>query len=388
MWFPLLISALILAAPAATAGDNCAAAARRYLARPVEGNRPPVLAGCSLREVLDVLRAAPPWTSAGALPDGDVVQMDTGFYLVDLPDGYTSDRSWPLILSLHGNPPGHSLRVHRRYWRHDTRGEGFILVSPDLEWGKWRTAKGRVRILDTLRDAVRRFHVDPDQIHLVGYSSGGMGAWYFGTWLADLWATVNPRCGMRTSKMGPMENLAKVGIYLIHAASDHRCAPSNARKAARDMENRGMDHVFKMFPGDHNFQWDDNANVMEWMRRRRLRSYADFAYTLDLQPAGRLVRWLYIAGEGRAKIRAVAKNNRIEVTTGGEGEISGLTVYLNEEVADPTRPVVIALNGRERYRGPVMPSLDAFLDAWALFPAYTPTLARRVFSSRVSLFPE
>ncbi len=376
-----LISSLVVLAP----NGDCVQHASRFLSRPVVANQSAVLEHCSLEDVLDVLRAAPSWAREGALPDGDVVQMDDGCYLVDLPDGYTSDRSWPLILSMHGNPPGHSLRVHRQYWRHDPRPAGFILVSPDLEWGKWRSLEGRRRLLDALRDAVRRFHVDPERIHLAGYSSGGMGAWYFGTWLADLWATVNVRCGLRTSKMGPMGNLAKVGVYLIHAASDHRCAPSNAREAARDMEARGFDHEFKMFSGDHDFQWDDNTNVLEWMRRRRLRSYADLAYTLDVQPEGRLVRWLYVAGKGRVKVRAVAKDNRIDVTTSGKGKLQGLVIYLNEEIADFAKPVVIIHNGAERYRGPVMPSLEAFLDAWALFPAYTPTSGTRVLTARVVL---
>jgi len=382
MWFLTISIAVLFAAPS---HDTCDPAARRYLARPVPANRAPVLEHCALDRVLEVLHVVPPWTAAAAVPDGDVVQMDEGCYLVDLPDDYASCRSWPLIISMHGNPPGHSLRVHRQYWRHDPRPAGFILVSPDLEWGKWRSRKGRRRILDTLRDAVRRFHVDPSRIHLAGYSSGGMGAWYFGTWLADLWATVNVRCGLRTSRMGPMDNLAKVGVYLIHAASDHRCAPSNAKRAARDMEARGIDYRFKLFPGDHDFQWDDNSNVLEWMRGRRLRSYADFAITLDLRPEGRLVRWLYVAGEGRVTVSATARDNRIQVTTGGKGRIRGLAVYLNEEVADPAKPVVVIHNGVERYKGPVMPSLDAFLDAWALFPAYTPTLARRVLTARVVL---
>jgi hypothetical protein len=73
------------------------------------------------------------------------------------------------------------------------------------------------------------------------------------------------------------------------------------------------------------------------------------------------------------------------VSTSGEGRIHGLAVYLNEEVADPSKPLVVIYNGEERYRGPVMPSLEAFLDAWALFPAYTPTLAKRIFTSRILL---
>jgi hypothetical protein len=382
MSFVTVAIAVLVSMPAA---PDCAAPAARYLSRPVHANRAAVLEHCTLDEVLAVLHAAPPWTRTGALPDGDVVQMDEGCYLVDLPEGYTPDRSWPLILSMQGNPPGHSLRVHRQYWRHDPRPAGFILVSPDLEWGKWRTPKGRRRLLDALRDAVRRFHVDPAQIHLAGYSSGGMGAWYFGTWLADLWATVNVRCGLRTSKMGPMENLARVGVYLIHAAADHRCAPSNAKAAAQDLAARGYDHEFKLFPGDHDFQWDDNDNVLEWMRRRRLRDYPVLAYTLAMQPEGRLVRWLYVAGDGRMTVRATARDNRIEVTTSGKGTLAGLAVYLNEEIVDPGKPLVILHNDVERYRGPVVPSLEAFLDAWALFPAYTPTLGKRVFTARVVL---
>ncbi len=382
MWVSTAAIAVLISTLAA---PDCAAPAARYLSRPVDANRAAVMERCTLDDVLAVLRAAPPWTREGALPDGDVVQMDEGCYLVDLPDGYTSDRSWPLILSMQGNPPGHSLRVHRQYWRHDPRPAGFILVSPDLEWGKWRTAKGRRRLLDAFRDAVRRFHVDPDRIHLAGYSSGGMGAWYFGTWLADLWATVNVRCGLRTSKMGPMSNLAKVGVYLIHAASDHRCAPANARDAARDMKARGFDHEFKMFPGSHDFQWDDNENVLEWMRRRRLRDYTKLAYTLSAQPEGRLVRWLYVAGEGKVAITAEARDNRIQVTTSGKGRVDGLAIYLNEELADLSKPIEILHNDEVRFRGHVAPSLEAFLDAWALFPAYTPTLSKRVFTARVVL---
>ncbi|MBM4371487.1 MAG: hypothetical protein FJ098_07520 [Deltaproteobacteria bacterium] len=380
---PLLAVLLAVLSP----GRDCGSAASAFLARPVPANRAAVEAACTLEDVLATLRAAPPWMDLDALPEGDVVPMDQGFYLLDVPDGYTPDRPWPLILSLHGNPPGHSLRVHRLYWQRDTQPAGFLLASPDLEWGHWREPEGQERVLDTLRDVLRRFHVDPDQIHLAGYSSGGVGAWYFGTWLADLWATVNVRCGLRTSKMGPMENLAKIGVYLIHAAGDRRCAPSNARDAARDLEARGFDHVFRMFPGDHDFQWDDNGNVMEWMRSRRLRDYGALDYTLQLEAGGRLVRWLWVAGEGRTRVRARAADNRIELTVGDLRRLRGLVVYLNEDLADPARPVTVVLNGEERYRGLVLPDLDAFLDAWTLFPSYSPVQPRRIFTARVSLFP-
>ena len=73
-------------------------------------------AALDMEFVLAALDTAMPYRTVPEQASGKVILGDD-YYLYDLPEGYTPDLAWPLIISLHGNPPRLCVRVHHKYWR-------------------------------------------------------------------------------------------------------------------------------------------------------------------------------------------------------------------------------------------------------------------------------
>jgi hypothetical protein len=96
-------------------------------------------------------------------------------------------------------------------------------------------------------------------------------------------------------------------------------------------------------------------------------------------------RWFYwIRGEkppDRQTIRATRTGNEITLElTGRTGGAKGLTIFLNEEMIDPAKEVVVRAGGKELYRGKPVP------DVWTVLESLDARLDRRmVFDRRIEL---
>ena len=128
--------------------------------------------------------------SGAGLPEGEntfrLDELDRRFIL-RLPKGYTSERSWPLVLALHGNGGSAS------YWDgtsgdRDIRGvleDEAILIVAEAIGGNWRdydaprdTWPDRIEMElryfeEVLSRAQRELCVDPSAIFSMGFSGGG-----------------------------------------------------------------------------------------------------------------------------------------------------------------------------------------------------------------------
>jgi hypothetical protein len=58
----------------------------------------------------------------------------------------------------------------------------------------WRYA-GEQDVFEALADVRRRFRIDPDRVHLRGFSMGGHGTWHIGLQYPGLWAAMSPGAG-------------------------------------------------------------------------------------------------------------------------------------------------------------------------------------------------
>lgn len=117
-----------------------------------------------------------------------VVETGTGasetLCLFSVPQGYTPDRSWPMVVALHGY--GSSARLFHDLWQRVTVDAGYVLLTPQgpeqtaegVGWS-WGFHPGEIlrRSIDTVRGIVR---IDPQGIFLSGFSQGGKLAYRFG----------------------------------------------------------------------------------------------------------------------------------------------------------------------------------------------------------------
>src|SRR5580693_1906283 len=129
----------------------------------------------ALREDAGLLTrlAEPGQPDTGIIHDHNEPGSRGGFSLY-VPEYYTPDRTWPLVMALHGGS-GNG-RGFLWSWLRDARSQGAILVAPTATGPTWALmgndtdTPNLARILDTARS---RWNVDPKRMLLTGMSDGG-----------------------------------------------------------------------------------------------------------------------------------------------------------------------------------------------------------------------
>ncbi|MCJ7751908.1 MAG: prolyl oligopeptidase family serine peptidase, partial [Armatimonadetes bacterium] len=207
----------------------------------------------------------------------DDVDDSPQFCRAYLPAGYTPDRTWPLIVNLHGyyaeNPPSVGWwDMVRRYDAAADLGTA-IVIHP---MGRYNTSYRGIGDADVLRCielAKSRFAVDEDRVYLTGYSMGGGGTWHVGTRHADLFAALGPYyggwdyhvwldrehiAGMTArerflaeveSSFAQADQLLNVPLWVMHGDADTLVEPAQSRYAVRLLQRWGYDIRYQEVPG-------------------------------------------------------------------------------------------------------------------------------------------
>jgi len=166
-------------------------------------------------------------TSTGQAQVQQTVEQEGALrYLQYLPKSHDPQYRWPVLVFLHGGGEigtditkllGHSLPalVEQDGWDWP-----FIVVSPQLDSGKWFERSADIGIL---LDRVAADHGgDPNRTYLTGLSWGGIGTFDVGILLADRWAALMPLCS-NAANGAPWEQRQKlVGkpLFVVHGTAD------------------------------------------------------------------------------------------------------------------------------------------------------------------------
>ena len=376
----------------------------RYLAETDPAARAKILSGIR-RSVTDVeaeLRTPPRRPPADAR--GQVIRkrlvadhpLKVPFeYALYVPAEYAPEKRWRLLISLHGqsgNGPDFT-----RNWLDDLRRDGeTFLLCPSAGRGGWgRSLLGHAYVLDSLRDVLASYAIDPDRVFLDGASMGGNGSFEFVCQYPDLFAGAAPRSGgpmFRLVKPGAkevepegLENLAATPIYWTFGAKDPKLPYDWVKTALARIEPLKLDVVVKEYPqGGHEWFPQENAAVLAWMKSKTRSAYPPRVgiATTDRRFGRRF--WLEISEykakenvqrrfgdlEGKpieerlvfqeeAKASAELAGNEIRVASTGAKEIR---IYLHERMVDFSKPVVVIVNGRRSTFTP-KPSLETLLES-------------------------
>ncbi len=106
------------------------------------------------------------------------------YYFLYLPAGYTPEKSWPMVVTLHGMKPFDTPAAQAREWQSTADKYGFIVVAPELfnsdlfmqyplrniNRGVKEDEKNVISVLKYVRS---RLNVDKEHIFLTCWSSGG-----------------------------------------------------------------------------------------------------------------------------------------------------------------------------------------------------------------------
>jgi phospholipase/carboxylesterase len=206
---------------------------------------------------------------SGIIHDHNASGSRGGFSLY-VPEYYTPDRAWPLVMALHGGS-GHG-RSFLWSWLRDARSHGAILVTPTATGTTWALmgedtdSPNLARILDVVRG---RWNVDPDRLLLTGMSDGGTFCYVSGleraspfTHLAPVAATFHPLI----AEAADAERLHGLPVYLVHGRLDWMFPVQVARQAHAALSAAGANVIYREIDDlSHCYPREINAAILHWL---------------------------------------------------------------------------------------------------------------------------
>ncbi|MEQ9367191.1 MAG: hypothetical protein RIF32_23360 [Leptospirales bacterium] len=210
-----------------------------------------------------------------ANPDRGLMHFDNqrghrGGYSLYVPEYYSPDRAWPLVVALHGGS-GHGADFLWS-WLRDARAFGCILIAPtsgDRTWSLHSPgvdAAGLNRALDYVSG---RWRVDSDRLLLSGISDGGTYSMLLSivkqspfTHYAPVAAAVH----VLQNSIGVVEAPVRDSrIYHVHGAVDWMFPVETARAAARALKDAGAAIEYREIADlSHNYPRDENVPLLRW----------------------------------------------------------------------------------------------------------------------------
>ncbi|HLA62014.1 MAG TPA: hypothetical protein VK626_07200, partial [Nitrospiraceae bacterium] len=245
---------------------------------------------------------------------------------------------------------------------------------------------------------------------LTGMSNGGIGAWVIGMHDAPMFAGIAPMAsGIDNVLMPFLANLRSTSIYIIHGAKDQVMSVELSRMIAEELTRLGYPFVYREhdrehpMAGGHYFPREELPELVTWLNAQRRNSLPTTVTVVrdasHFQPFG----WVRIDATdpiaafsedliskrddlikrreyARLDVSIVAPN-RIEVRA---DRVQRYSLFLNEQLIDSSKPLVVLTNGQVSFEGPVTPSLETLLrqarlrqDSRQLFPIHLAIQVRK-----------
>lgn len=229
----------------------------------------------TLREDAGLLArlAEPGKENTGIIHDHNEPGSRGGFSLY-VPEYYTPDRAWPLVMALHGGS-GNG-RGFLWSWLRDARSHGAIVIAPTATGNTWALmgedtdTTNLSRILELVRG---RWNIDSQKLLLTGMSDGGTFCYVSGleraspfTHLAPVAATFHPLM----AEMADAERLRGLPVYLVHGRLDWMFPVQVARQTRDALAAAGADVTYRELDDlSHTYPREINAEILNWLRGER-----------------------------------------------------------------------------------------------------------------------
>ncbi|HVN02599.1 MAG TPA: hypothetical protein VMT68_20530 [Caulobacteraceae bacterium] len=212
---------------------------------------------------------------AAARPDTGVIHSsaepgERGGFSMYVPEYYSDDRDWPLVMALHGGAGDG--RGFLWSWLRDARALGAIVVAPTALGRTWALNGSDVdspNLARMLAMVTQRWRIDPARVLMTGMSDGGTFSYVSGlmagspfTHLAPVSASFHPIL----IEFADKERLQGLPIHICHGVRDWMFDVGVARLAEATLSAAGAAVTYLEIDDlAHTYPREINPTLLGWL---------------------------------------------------------------------------------------------------------------------------
>ena len=191
-------------------------------------------------------------------------------YSLYVPESYTPNRNWPLIICLHG---AYGRGDHHIWsWLRPAKSRGYILLAPkslDVTWSILQPERDAQSVVGMLEGVCGEYAVDRNRVYLSGLSDGGTYTYLLGLGRPDLFAGIAPVAGDFHGIMDDMLRRKQgidLPIFITHGALDHIFPVETIRSGYSLLGRLGYKAAYEELPdwGHSYCSFVNEEKVMPW----------------------------------------------------------------------------------------------------------------------------
>jgi predicted esterase len=287
-----------------------------------------------------------------------------GEYFISVPADAKAGKKTGIFIGLHGYKcDGDNMRAC-----YGNPNPKLIGVYPNVldksNGSAWKTETAEKYVIEIINDLKRAYNIDTNQIYLAGHSMGAQGTWSIGSHYADIFAALAPMSGAGSTS-GVLANLKNTPVWFYHSADDKTISVEPDRQAAETLkgykEKYGpYDFTYKEYSDiGHGFPKEGFKHIWDWMFSKKRDPYPKQVIWEPGRAYKQIFYWLKIANPPLGqRIEAKIDANKISI----QGGLAEFSVFLNDKLADFKKPVVVTVNGEEKFNGLAGYSLSALVE--------------------------
>jgi predicted esterase len=266
-----------------------------------------------------------------------------------------------LYISMHGGGATHK-RVNDQQWDNQIRlykPEEGVYVAPRAPWDDWNMwfKPGMDEFFEMLiQAAVATMDVNPDKVYLMGYSAGGDGVWRMAPRMADRWAAASMMAGHPGEALQVSLRNMPFMIWMGENDSAYDRNKLAVKHGAimdslQQADNEGYIHETHIIKGKGHWMDRVDAAAVPWMAQYKRNPYPNKIVWRQEEVTRPAFYWLSVPEkECRHKATVVAEIDK-NVINISESDYSRLTIYLNDDMVDLNKPVVVNYKGKKVFKG-------------------------------------
>ncbi len=290
------------------------------------------------------------WVRSGLEQEEQVIRfegMSMPFWYTAFGEAPFGERS--LWISLHGGG-GAPEEVNTQQWENQkklyTLEEGVYVVprAPTNTWNMWHQAHIDPMLDQLIKRMIKKEGVDPNRVHILGYSAGGDGVYQLAPRMADRFAAAGMMAGHPNETLP--EGLRNIA-FALHVGADDAAYDrniiatewKNRLSALQQKDPSGYPHQVVVHGGKGHWMDHQETKAFNWMATFSRDPYPPKIVWVQDDVVHKQFYWLGV-DEPKARTKIIASIDGQTITI-HETDVKNITVYLNDTMVDLDEPITV-----------------------------------------------